>query len=266
MSRPPPRCSPSASHATGLVRRDTYPLIARQRTGIAAPTDFRSQRPMRGVAVASVDVASIRSFPRPDPAGHRPAVSPDSAGRRDQRAHRWRAATIFRIVRTFVHTGSPDDPNAAYAAFQRGRYLTAFGVATHRVEEKGDPKSMTLLGELYAGGLGVPQNDAKAAEWYKLAADRGDREAMFALAMFKLQGRGGPRDRDAGANGLPPPPSSVIRSRPTISRCSTWKANCFRRISPAPPNCCAPRRKQAFRKRNMRSARSTSRAAASPRI
>src|SRR4029077_8882239 len=61
---------------------------------------------------------------------------------------------------------------------------------------------MTLLGELYAGGLGVPQNDVKAADWYKLAAGRGDREGMFALAMFRLQGRAGPRDRDAGAKWL----------------------------------------------------------------
>ena len=52
---------------------------------------------------------------------------------------------------------------------------------------------MTLLGELYANGLGVPQNDAKAAEWYQLAAARGDREAMFALAMFRLRGRAGAR-------------------------------------------------------------------------
>ena len=44
---------------------------------------------------------------------------------------------------------------------------------------------MTLLGELYSNGLGVAQNDLKAAEWYKLAADRGDREAMFALAMLR---------------------------------------------------------------------------------
>ena len=61
---------------------------------------------------------------------------------------------------------------------------------------------MTLLGELYANGLGVPQNDKKAAEWYKLAADRGDREAMFALAMFSLAGRAGPRDREASAKWL----------------------------------------------------------------
>src|SRR5262249_60057795 len=42
------------------------------------------------------------------------------------------------------------DPNVPYAAFQAGRFLTAFATATRRVEEKGDPKAMTLLGELDA--------------------------------------------------------------------------------------------------------------------
>ena len=85
------------------------------------------------------------------------------------------------------------DPNAdlAFGAFQRGYYLTAFNEATKRVDEKSDPKAMTLLAELYANGLGIKHDDAKAAEWYRLAAERGDREAMFALAMFRISGRGG---------------------------------------------------------------------------
>src|ERR1700733_10704098 len=70
--------------------------------------------------------------------------------------------------------------DVAYTAFQRGLYLTAFREATKRVDEKNDPKAMTLLGELYADGLGVPNDDKKASEWYKLAASRGDREAIFA--------------------------------------------------------------------------------------
>ena len=88
-------------------------------------------------------------------------------------------------------TLSARDPDLAYGAFQRGFYLTAFAIATRRVEEKNDIKAMTLLGELYANGFGVERNDTKAAEWYKLAADRGDREAMFALGMFHLGGRAG---------------------------------------------------------------------------
>ena len=50
---------------------------------------------------------------------------------------------------------------------------------------------MTMLGELYANALGVKRDYAKAAEWYQRAADAGDREAMFALAMMRLSGRGG---------------------------------------------------------------------------
>jgi len=64
----------------------------------------------------------------------------------------------------------------AYGAFQRGYYLTAFSIATQRAEERKDIKAMALLGELYSNGLGVGRDDKKAAEWYQLAADRGDRE------------------------------------------------------------------------------------------
>jgi TPR repeat protein len=80
-------------------------------------------------------------------------------------------------------------PDLAFGAFQRGYFITAFALATKNVDDKADPKAMTLLGEIYANGLGVPKDDQKAADWYKLAADRGDREAMFALAMFRLEGR-----------------------------------------------------------------------------
>ncbi len=66
------------------------------------------------------------------------------------------------------------EPDIAYSEYQRGNYVAAFKEATRRVEEKSDPKAMTLLGELYAEGLAVANNDKKAADWYKLAAARGD--------------------------------------------------------------------------------------------
>jgi TPR repeat protein len=97
---------------------------------------------------------------------------------------------------------APGDPDPAYTAFQLGRYLTAFREATKRIEEQNDPKSMTLLGELYANGLGVVNDDNKAADWYRLAAARNEREATFALAMFKMSGRAGPVDRKEGARLL----------------------------------------------------------------
>ncbi len=99
-----------------------------------------------------------------------------------------------------VPSGPP--PDMAYGAFQRGYFLTAFSLATERVTNGADPKAMTLLGELYADGLGVARDDRRAAEWYNLAAARGDSNAMFALAMFALNGRAGPRDRDASTRWL----------------------------------------------------------------
>jgi len=71
---------------------------------------------------------------------------------------------------------APDDPNVdrVYGAYQRGQYKTAFDLATVRAQA-GDPKAMTMLGELYANELGVRRDDAKAVEWYKRAADAGDR-------------------------------------------------------------------------------------------
>ena len=88
----------------------------------------------------------------------------------------------------------------AYGAFQRGFYLTALAEATKRAQ-KNDPQAMTLLGEIYAQGLGVGRDDAKAVEWFKLAASHGDRDAMFALAVFNLEGRGVPRNPQEGAKG-----------------------------------------------------------------
>src|SRR5689334_17527827 len=94
-------------------------------------------------------------------------------------------------------TSNTDQANVdlAYGAFQRGFYLTAFNEATKRAQQN-DPAAMTLLGELYAQGLGIGRDDSKAAQWYKLAAAKGDRDALFALAMFNYQGRAGPRNTD----------------------------------------------------------------------
>ena len=91
-----------------------------------------------------------------------------------------------------------EDPNVdlVYGAYQRGLYKTAFDLATTRAQYNGDPKAMTMLGELYANALGVKRDYAKAAEWYQRAADAGDREGMFALAMMRLSGRGGPTNRE----------------------------------------------------------------------
>src|ERR1700730_194332 len=128
----------------------------------------RAQAPLQlsPPAVAAPGKPALKPAPKPVP--HKPVAPP--------------AASVEPTVST---PETPErDADLAYGAFQRGFYMTAFSIATRRVEEKNDIKAMTLLGELYANGFGIERNDKKAAEWYQLAADRGDRGAMFAFGMF----------------------------------------------------------------------------------
>ena len=86
--------------------------------------------------------------------------------------------------------------DAAYAAFQRGYFLTAFREATKRIEAGGPnaAAAMTLIGELYRDGLGFRENPVEAARWYALAAKRGDAQAAFALGRAYLAGEGVKKD------------------------------------------------------------------------
>src|SRR5690606_36045972 len=88
----------------------------------------------------------------------------------------------------------------AYGAYQRGWFLTAFSLALQRAE-KGDARAQTLLGVLLSRGLGVKQDLAAAADWYRLAGDAGDPEAQYALGQFYLDGTGVKQDA-AKAAGL----------------------------------------------------------------
>jgi len=85
-------------------------------------------------------------------------------------------------------TTGPEAPDLAFGAYQRGYYLTAFSEATKRVQASQDPVAMTLLGELYNQGLGVPRDLTKAAAWYGEAAKRGNKDAIFAYGMAKITG------------------------------------------------------------------------------
>jgi hypothetical protein len=92
-----------------------------------------------------------------------------------------------------------DNVDAAYGAYQRGYYLTALQFALPRAE-KGDRAAQTLIGEIYADGLGVPQDKKKAASWYESASKNGDPLATFALAMMYQNGDGVDKDRQKAAD------------------------------------------------------------------
>jgi len=178
----PRRASTQAEPKRAPVR--TRPTNNAQRNG--APRPARAPQPVPAVpAAAPVEARSpVEAPPWPSPA---PAPS---------------RATAFGANPSPSAGAQPREPDLAFGAFQRGHYLTAFNEAQRRASAQGDVKAMTLLGELYSHGLGVPRDHTRAVEWYSLAADRGDREAMYALALLRFAGLGGQRDRDAAVRLL----------------------------------------------------------------
>ncbi len=83
-------------------------------------------------------------------------------------------------------------PDYAFAAYQRGYYVTALQEAMRALSlNPKDAPAMTLIGELYRTGAGVKPSAVEAERWYRLAADLGDRQARFALGLLLLTGEGG---------------------------------------------------------------------------
>lgn len=66
--------------------------------------------------------------------------------------------------------------------------------ATKSLAEQGDAIAQFDLGNIYSTGLGVPENDAEAVKWYRLAAEQGLAAAQFNLGNMYRTGEGVPED------------------------------------------------------------------------
>ena len=58
------------------------------------------------------------------------------------------------------------------AAYKRGDYATALRLL-RPLAAQGNAAAQYLLGLMYGRGDGVPQDDAEAVKWYRLAAEQG---------------------------------------------------------------------------------------------
>src|SRR5437867_9161069 len=56
--------------------------------------------------------------------------------------------------------------------------------------QAGDPVAQNQLGEMYEHGNGVPRDFAKAARWYRLAAEQGMAPAQLNLGTLYENGQG----------------------------------------------------------------------------
>jgi TPR repeat protein len=60
--------------------------------------------------------------------------------------------------------------------------------------EQGDATAQCFLGVFYAQGRGVPQNDTEAAKWYRKAAEQGNAPAQYEFGFCFTEGEGVPQD------------------------------------------------------------------------
>jgi len=95
----------------------------------------------------------------------------------------------------------PTGDDAAYEAFDQGQYILALELAV-KSAERGEPTAHTLVGRIYAEGLGTSRNAPLAAQWYARGAELGDPEAMFAYGIMLAEGSGVEKNRVEAARYL----------------------------------------------------------------
>lgn len=118
----------------------------------------------------------------------------------------------------------------AAEAYEQEDFETARDI-WHAEAEKGEAEAQYNLGSLYASGKGVPQDFARARQWYARAAEQGDEAAKKRVAQFDAaaSGRAAPaaRRRSAAPPRAAAPssavpaqssPSSAAPARPSPSR------------------------------------------------
>lgn len=153
---------------------------------------------MRRFVVATLLVMGIGLSPAqagPEPRGDRPSSAPDNTLETPSTVLRGsngaklptgqQKGDLENEIDESRFGEKPED--VAFTAFQLGRFLTAIRMATP-LAESGNPAAQTLLGEIYAGGLGVPADPKIAAGWYARAAEAGVPAAQFQYALMLLDG------------------------------------------------------------------------------
>jgi len=110
------------------------------------------------------------------------------------------ARLLGSILLLFVFLALPASAGVyeGWAATRRGDYATAVG-EFERLAEQGNFVAQYNLGVMYANGLGVPRDVARAAQWFYRAATAGDARAQFNFANMYAEGRGLPKDPSRAA-------------------------------------------------------------------
>ena len=99
------------------------------------------------------------------------------------------AATLAVVGALLFSAGTVwADLDDGLTSYQRGDYATALQ-EWRPLAEQGDALAQQYLGNMYATGRGVPENDAEAMKWWRKAAEQGDPAAKSDLITPPLKAR-----------------------------------------------------------------------------
>jgi TPR repeat protein len=86
-----------------------------------------------------------------------------------------------------------DTADSGLRAYRRGDYAGAAQI-WRRAAERGDRDAQYHLGLLYRDGQGVPTDRAQALAWFRKSADQGFTDSQLQIGVMYAQGLGVPRD------------------------------------------------------------------------
>lgn len=89
----------------------------------------------------------------------------------------------------------------AAAAHASGNFSKTLDIL-RPLADQGDATAQADLGHFYVEGMGVGQNYAEAAKWYRKAGEQGHENAQYQLAMILASGFEVPRDDNEAARWL----------------------------------------------------------------
>lgn len=106
--------------------------------------------------------------------------------------------TLFIALGSFFFPGfAGADMKAASEALKHQDYATALR-ELEPLALQGDAAAQTNFGFMHSKGWGVPESDAEASKWYRMAAEQGQPVAQNNLGALMLAGQGGPKDEVVG--------------------------------------------------------------------
>ena len=108
--------------------------------------------------------------------------------------------SIMALVVCCASASAWAEPSSGLAAFKHGRYEIARELLGKKTAKNAQEEF--ALGEMYAKGLGIPENPRKALRWYLRAAEKGSSDAENALGHMFQNGKLGSKNYREAAGWL----------------------------------------------------------------